>query len=156
MEYRDLGAGDAAALLPLYIGYYNRHEEGQWTEESAGRRIRQVLGMDGGWGLALMEAGEPLGFAMGYFKPYDDLTSFVLEEIVVAGERQGQGLGTRLLAETERRVRARGAAGVELQAVNSPLHAHFYQKAGYGDAKNFVLKVKWFPAGQPEADGSPH
>ncbi|MCI9552691.1 MAG: GNAT family N-acetyltransferase [Acutalibacter sp.] len=139
-----MSLSDAEAVLPLYIDYYNTCEEGQWTEDTAGQRIRQVLGMDGGWGLLLEEGNVPAGFAMGYFKPYDDLTSFVLEEIVITRARQGTGLGTLLLAEVERRVQVLGAAGVELSAVNDAVHHRFYSRAGYRDVKNFVPKCKWF------------
>lgn len=142
--YREMTLKDVETVLPLYIGYYNVCEDGEWTDETAGKRIRQVLGMDGGWGLLLEEGGEALGFVMGYFKQYDDLVSFTLEEIVIEKEHQGAGLGTALLAETERRVKTLGAACVELSAVNDGMHVHFYGKAGYRDAKNFVPKVKWF------------
>lgn len=140
---REMTARDVEKVLPLYIDYYNAREGAQWTPETAGRRIRQVLGMDGGFGLLLEEDG-PLGFVMGYFKQYDDLVSFMLEEIVIARDSQGKGLGTALLAETGRRARAMGAAGVELSAVNDQPHQRFYARAGYRDAKNLVMKVKWF------------
>ena len=144
LSFREMGLPDAETVLALYMDYYNTCEEGQWTADTAGRRIRQVLGMDGGWGLLLEEDSAPAGFVMGYFKPYDDLTSFTLEEIVIARGRQGRGLGSLLLAEAERRVREQGAAGGELSSGNDELHQRFYEKAGYGDAKNFVQKVKWF------------
>ena len=144
--YREMSLGDVERVIHLYIGYYNTCEDGEWTEETAGKRIRQVLGMDGGWGLLLEDEEGPAGFVMGYFKQYDDLMSFILEEIVIERTRQGKGLGSALLGETEKRVRELGAAGIELSSVNDEMHAHFYGKAGYGDAKNFVQKVKWFNA----------
>lgn len=141
--YREMTLADTVKVLPLYMDYYNTCEEGCWTAETAGKRIRQVLSMNGGWGLLLEEDG-PVGFAMGYFKQYDDLCAFTLEEIVIKRGHQGKGLGSALLSEVERRVKALGAAGVELSAVNDEAHHRFYGRAGYGDAKNFVLKVKWF------------
>ena len=63
-----------------------------------------------------------------------------MEEIVIDGARQHQGYGSALLVELEHRVREKGAACVELQAVNDLLHDGFYSKAGYGNAKNFVMK----------------
>lgn len=48
------------------------------------------------------------------------------------------------MAEIERQVQERGAACVELQAVNDEMHERYYGKAGYHNAQNFVLKVKWF------------
>ena len=142
--YREMTISDARSVLPLYIDYYNTCEDGEWTEETAGRRIRQVLGMDGGYGLLMEDGNNPIGFVMGYFKQYDDLVSFMLEEIVIGLSRQGRGLGTALLRETERRVRELGAAGIELSAVNDGMHAHFYGKEGYKNARNFVQMVKWF------------
>lgn len=144
--YREITISDARSVLPLYIDYYNTCEESKWTEETAGRRIRQVLGMDGGYGLLMEDGNNPIGFVMGYFKQYDDLVSFMLEEIVIGLSSQGRGLGTALLRETERRVRELGAAGIELSAVNDGMHAHFYGKEGYKNAGNFVQMVKWFHA----------
>ena len=143
ISLRELTAEDIPALMPLYLDWYNGHEGGCWTEETAAKRIRQVLTIQDAYGLLLEEAGQPIGFAMGYFKPYDDLTGYTLEEIVIAGDRQGAGLGSRLLGELEARVKARGAACVELQAVADEMHEHYYGKAGYRNAKNFVMKVKW-------------
>ncbi len=142
--YREMTISDARSVLPLYIDYYNTCEESKWTEETAGRRIRQVLGMDGGYGLLMEDGNNPIGFVMGYFKQYDDLVSFILEEIVIGLSSQGRGLGTALLRETERRVRELGAAGIELSAVNDGMHAHFYGKEGYKNTRNFVQMVKWF------------
>ena len=33
---------------------------------------------------------------------------------------------------------------VELQAVNDEMHENYYGKAGYRNANNFVMKLKWF------------
>ena len=144
--YREMTISDTRSVLPLYIDYYNTCEDSEWTEETAGRRIRQVLGMDGGYGLLMEDGNNPIGFVMGYFKQYDDLVSFMLEEIVISLSGQGRGLGTALLRETELRVRELGAAGIELSAVNDSMHAHFYGKEGYKNAGNFVQMVKWFHA----------
>ena len=38
----------------------------------------------------------------------------------------------------------KGAACIELQAVNDKMHSHFYDKAGYLNSESFVNKVKWF------------
>ena len=66
------------------------------------------------------------------------------EFIVIAAEHQNKGYGSDLLQELEIRVRQKGAACIELQAVADEHHEHYYGKAGYHNAKNFVMKVKWF------------
>ena len=144
MEIREMTNSDINAILPLYISYYNEQENGCWTEETAGKRIHQVLSMEDSFSLILEEGNSILGFAMGYFKQYDDIIGYTLEEIIIAYAYQNQGIGSTFLHELERIVKAKGAACIELQSVNDEHHEKYYGKAGYHNAKNFVLKVKWF------------
>lgn len=144
MEIREIIDTDISSVLPLYISYYNGQEEGCWTEITAGKRIHQVLSMEDSYGLIMTDHGTVIGFAMGYFKQYDDIIGYTLEEIVISTEHQNKGYGSDLLRELERRVRQKGAACIELQAVADEHHEHYYGKAGYRNAKNFVMKVKWF------------
>ncbi len=85
-----------------------------------------------------------IGFAMGYFKQYDDLFAYTLEEILISHNNQHKGCGSMLLAELEKRVKENGAAGIELQAVKDEMHEKYYGKAGFIDANNFTMKCKWF------------
>ena len=131
-------------VIPLYIDYYNKCEGACWTETTAKKHILQVLNMDGSYGLISKDDnGNVLGFVMGYFKQYDDVVGYTLEEIVIASDHQNKGLGSLLLAELENKVKIAGASCIELQAVKDEMHEHYYKKAGFRDAKNFVLKVKW-------------
>ena len=145
MQIEAMDIKDIDLVVPFYIEYYNSHEDGCWTEETAKRRIRQVLTMEGAYSLIMKDdEGEVCGFVMGYFKQYDDIVGYTLEEILIAHEHQNKGYGSALLAELEARVKEAGASCVELQAVKDEMHERYYGTAGYRDAKNFVLKVKWF------------
>ena len=145
MHISEMTLEDVSTVLPLYIDWYNGCEGGCWTEETAGKRIRQVLTIEGSYSLLMRdEDGESVGFVMGYFKQYDDIVGYTLEEIVIAAKHQHRGLGSALLKEVENRAREKGASCVELQAVRDELHERYYGKAGYRDASNFVMKVKWF------------
>ncbi len=115
------------------------------TEQTAKRRIKQVIIMMDSYSLLMKDdQGCVIGFVMGFFKQYDDIVSYMLEEIVIAAKHQNKGLGSILLNEVERKVKEKGASCVELQAVKDEMHERYYGKAGYKDAANFVLKVKWF------------
>lgn len=144
MRIREIKIADISAILPLYISYYNNQEDSCWNEDTAGKRIHQVLSMEDAFGLVLEVENKILGFVMGYFKQYDDIIGYTLEEIVIAYEYQNKGLGSMLLQQLEQQVKEKGAACVELQAVNDKMHEQYYGKAGYRDAQNFVMKVKWF------------
>ena len=144
MLVREMELNDIAAVLPLYISYYNEQEDGGWNEKTAAKRIHQVLSMEDSYGLIVENGNGVMGFAMGYFKQYDDIIGYTLDEIVIAYEHQNKGIGSMLLRELEQRVKEKGASCVELQAVNDDMHEGYYGKAGYRNAKNFVMKVKWF------------
>ena len=134
---------DIHRVIPLYLEYYNGHEDGTWTEQTAHKRIHQVWSHEDGYCLLAEENGKVLGFAMGHMEQYDDLTAYDLVEIVITAEHQGKGLGTQLMRELERRVKELGAAMVQLQAVNDEKHERFYGKLGFYNAGNFVLKAKF-------------
>ena len=144
MNIRELKIEDIKRLTSFYIEYYNYNEGGHWTVETALTRIWQVLTIQGAYGLVLESKDKLVGFCMGYFKQYDDLKSYILEEIIVGKDNQRKGFGTILLKELEKRVAERGASGIELQSVNDDMHDAFYGKLGYNPVKSLALKVKWF------------
>lgn len=145
MKIEEMKKQDIDLILPLYVDYYNNHEDSCWTQTTAKKRIVQVIGMEDAYALIMKEDDDKIiGFAMGYFKQYDDVLGYTLEEIVISYENQNKGLGSILLRELEQRVKEKGASCVELQAVKDEMHERYYGKAGYHDADNFVMKVKWF------------
>ncbi|MCR5704337.1 MAG: GNAT family N-acetyltransferase [Eubacterium sp.] len=144
MEIRKMTQNDITSVIPLYINYYNNQEGSCWNEGTATKRIRQVMSIDDSYALILINKEEVIGFVMGYFKQYDDIVGYTLDEIVIAYEHQNKGFGSMLLHELEERVKELGASCVELQAVSDKMHERYYGKAGYHDANNFVMKVKWF------------
>ena len=141
----EMNLNDIERVLKLYIDYYNNNEGYCWTEEKARKRLEQVLSMMDSFSLIMKtEEDIVIGFAMGYFKQYDDIIGYTLEEIIIAAEYQRKGYGSLLLKEIETKVREKGACCIELLAVNDELHEKYYTKAGYKNAANFIIKVKWF------------
>lgn len=108
MKIREMTISGIKAVLPLCVSYYNEQENSCWIEELAGKRIHQVLGMEDSFSLIVEEDDAVFGFAMGYFKQYDDIIGYTLEEIVIAYEYQNQGIGSFFLCELERIVKKRG------------------------------------------------
>ena len=143
MNYRSMTEHDIPAAVRLYMDYYNVHEDGEWTEDTACKRIHQVWSREDSYCLCLEDEGAMIGFAMGYMEQFDDLVAYDLVEIVVDRAHQNGGVGTAFMLELERRVKAAGAAMVQLEAVNDAMHEHFYGKLGYHNARNLVLKSKF-------------
>lgn len=140
---RAMTEADIEKVIPLFIDHYNNYEDGEWTEETTYKRIHQVWSREDALCFILEQDGKTLGFVMGYFEQYDDIKAYDLVEIVIAHECQNQGLGTALMLEAEKRIKAAGGAMIQLQAVNDEMHEKFYGKLQYNTCNNFVLKSKW-------------
>ena len=142
MTYRMMQESDIARIVPLYIEYYNGHEDGEWTDETVYKRIHQVWSREDSHCLVLENDGGIIAFAMGYFEQYDDGFAYDLVEIVVAAEHQRRGIGTEFMRELEKSIKDAGAMLIQLEAVNDEEHDRFYGRLGYKDASNLVLKTK--------------
>ena len=81
---------------------------------------------------------------IGYFKEYDDISIYYLEEIVILAEYQNQGYGKRFLQEIEKRVLEHGAKHIELTSVNDEHHLHFYAEFGMYSAANLKIMGKHY------------
>lgn len=140
-------------LAAGYAGYYNNCEGGCWTYEKAYKRIHQIFTMEDSMLLGISGGdGKTAGFLMGYFREYDDLTGFVLDEIVVFEGMHNMGYGTALMREMESRVRAAGGRHIALDGVNDGHHSYFYGKLGYYISKDFLGFGKFFDEETPEGD----
>ena len=88
----EMNLNDIERVLKLYIDYYNNYEGYCWTEEKVRKRLEQVLSMMDSFSLIMKtEEDIVIGFAMGYFKQYDDIIGYTLEEIIIAAEYQRKG-----------------------------------------------------------------
>lgn len=131
MKYDILKVSDIEKTIPFYIEYYNEVEGAQWTEETAYKRIHQVVTTEDSYGLTLSIDNSIIGFAMGYFVQYDDGKSYDLIEIVISHRYQRKGIGTMFMKELERRVKELGAFLIQMEVVNDEMHNNFYGKLGY-------------------------
>lgn len=84
------------------------------------------------------------GFVIGYFKEYDDISAYFLEEIVIFADYQNKGYGKQLLNEIEKRVLEYGAEHIELTSVNDEHHMHFYEGFGMYAATNLKIMGKHY------------
>ena len=142
ITYKQMQKEDIQKIIPLFIEYWNSQGD-QWTAELVYKRVWQVLGSPDSFCMIAECQQDVLGFAMGRFETFYDLTAYNLVEIIVATEYQNMGIGTKMMLELESRVKNLGASLVQLSAVNDAMHEHFYAKLGYKDTTNFKAKGKF-------------
>lgn len=143
MKIQVMNVEDIHKVIDLYINYYNKVESSSWNEKTAYKRIHQVMSIEDSFSLIVEDKSNIIGFAMGYFKQYDDIIGYTLEGIVIDYKFQNRGYGTALVKRLENYVKDMGASCVELKAVNDKMHDNFYGKIGYQDSSTFIDKVKW-------------
>lgn len=144
IEYRKMTEENIADVVCKYVDYYNNCEEGCWTYEKAYKRIHQVMTIEDAECMVQYEDEKLCGFAMGYFKEFDDLKAYFLEEIVIFAEFQNKGYGKALMEELEKITRSNGVEHIELISVNDEHHMHFYKKLGFYAASNLAMMGKHF------------
>lgn len=145
MYYYVMNESDVEEIARLYMDYYNNHEDGCWQYEKACRRIHQMVTIEDS--LCLIQKNDEsntTGFVIGYFKEYDDISVYYLEEIVIFADYQNKGYGKQLLNEIEKRALEYGAKHIELTSVNDENHMHFYKGFGMYEATNLKIMGKHY------------
>lgn len=144
LEYVKLTEENITEVVHNYVDYYNNCEDGCWTLEKAYKRIHQVMATPDAECFAQFDGGKMTGFVMGYYKEFDDLKAYFLEEIVIFAEYQNKGYGSALMKELEAVVKRNGVEHIELISVNNEYHMHFYKKLGFYAASNLAMMGKHF------------
>ena len=129
-KFKELELEDLDILIDKYIIYYN-DESGKWTYDIAKRRLEQIFLTPDFYGIGLYSESELVGFAVGWFKDFDNLELFYLEEILVFKEYQNKGFGTKILQEVESLVKKKGAQKIDLSTTYEDDHQRFYSRFGF-------------------------
>lgn len=143
MNYISMTEKDLDIITSLYVKYYNENEGGSWTYEKAYKRIRQVLLTPDSLCLIQNDGKYHTGFLMGYIKEYDDLKSYMLEEIVVFKDFQNRGLGKVFIKELEKQLLDKDVGLIELMSVNDKNHDHFYGDLEFKNFSNLIIMSKF-------------
>lgn len=144
MKYRVMTEQDLEYVTGRNVEYYNNVEGRCWTFEKSYKRIHQVFAMEDSMCMVQTDDdGTITGYLMGYFKEFDDIRGYYLEEIVIFTGHQGKGYGTDFLKALQNVVRENNASIIELNSVNDDKHKSFYSKLGFYEAKNFVMMAKF-------------
>lgn len=140
-KFKELQLEDLDILINKYIIYYNA-EGGKWTYDLAKKRLEQIFLTPFFYGIGLYNESELVGIAVGWFKQFDDIQIFYLEEILVFKEYQNKGLGTKILQELEYLVNQKGTQKIDLSTTYEAEHQRFYSRLGYKKSDFLVPMYK--------------
>ena len=93
-------------------------------------------------------AGDRLvALAMGHIRHWFQGTEYTIDELCVARDRQGQGVGSRFLEAVEQHLGERGIYRVFLQTDRGVPAYRFYQRRGFTELTEHVSFAKELPNG---------
>lgn len=101
-----------------------------WTLAAARARLAEILKTPGAAGLAWVEE-KPVGLVAGYCERDAGGHMFYLKEMCVRPDRQRQGIGARLLAAWEERLRKSGVRQIYLMTRRGGPAEAFYAANGF-------------------------
>ena len=101
-----------------------------WNDDWS-QYVREVSGGYHSLNYGLFIDGRLVALSMGEIRHWWEGTNYNINELCVAYDLQGQGIGTRFLKMIEADVRKRGAAGIFLQTEADRPAFDFYRNQGY-------------------------
>lgn len=137
---------DAAALVEI-IDSYARGPGGQGRPLAADARASLARGLrdhPAATALLALADGRAVGAAVCVwgFSTFAGRPYVNIHDLAVLPGQQGRGIGTRLLAEVERRARARGCCKITLEVHDTNGGAkRLYERAGFGPWDSPTLSV---------------
>lgn len=143
IEYRVVGKSMLKELTDLFVETFNAEPwYDNWTKKTAEKRLTAVLNAEDFYGLAAYQDDLMCGFILGWFELYCDSKEYTIKEFAVRNTDRGQGIGTKLYTEFEKRVEKQGACGITLLTLKGDLTEHFYQKNGFQVEEEIIFMKK--------------
>ena len=140
---RPLCGADVPACAGLLCAVYNNDLwQCRWTEQTAAAYLAEYMEARRFVGFAALEDGQVIGAAFAHEKLWWNNTEIFLDEMFVRPDRQGQGVGRRLIACLEAHAAAHGYAGLTLTTNRYAPAPAFYRRLGFTDCEHVLFMAK--------------
>ncbi len=114
----------------------------KWGTRGAEKRIRAIFRANEEFCLAAEMNGKTIGFVLCSVHPFGERKRAFVEEIVVASEHQGRGIGTALMDALEDKIMKAGAKSVFLIAHKKARAYKFHTASGYRKHADYAVMEK--------------
>ena len=144
MLYQDMCETHIPELAELYVRTFNAPPwNDRWTVSLARQRLHEMIDAPNAFGLVCYaDERTILGMIVGHGETYYDCKLFFIQDFFVIPSKQGQGIGTSLMAEFEGRLKRRGIEKTYLFTSREDQTEQYYQKRGYKSWNDMVLMGK--------------
>ena len=122
-----------------------------YLRESVERLVRQhaldlditdLIGQNYSLTNGLYEEDELIGISLGYIKHWYTGTEYIIDELCIRKEKQGNGAGTFFLQSMEKAIKELGLRQIFLQTEADVPAYRFYKKNGFTELEKHVSFAK--------------
>ncbi|ADJ17089.1 GNAT family N-acetyltransferase [Halalkalicoccus jeotgali] len=118
--------------VQLYRAVFNEPPwEDDWTDETARRRLSQIIETPGYRGYGASVRGELVGLVMGNLEQWYTGEHFYLKEMCVCPSQQRHGIGTTLIAHLIETLQKESVERVYLLTMQESPARAFYENNGF-------------------------
>lgn len=135
--------GEMASLYKS--AFFGEPWNDDWSdEEQLAEYIKEKSGGFHAINYGLRIDGKLVAISMGQITHWWEGTNYVLDELCVSPECQGNGIGSRFMGLIESDLKERGVKGIFLQTDSDKPSYKFYQKNGFKELSKHVSFFKGF------------
>lgn len=143
MKFKEITVSDIDELAKMYMDTFNAPPwNDSWTVETASKRLWQMIHCAGFYGIVAYDDTALLGMILGSEEQFYDGVMFNIKEFCVKIDMRNQGIGSRIFAEFESRLRSKGIGEIVLFTSRTDGTAGFYQKRGLEPYNSMVMMGK--------------
>ena len=129
MHYEEITIDHLDKLASLYVETFNSEPWNDgWTICTATKRLHQMIYTEDSYGLCVYQDGVICGAILGCMEQFYNGTIFNIREFWVKNSLRGQGIGTQIFLECEKRLKDRQVGTIILFTSKGDFTEHFYYK----------------------------
>ncbi|MGT2741751.1 GNAT family N-acetyltransferase [Streptococcus plurextorum] len=144
MTIETLVSSDKDRVKDLFVSVFSQapwHDD--WSDEQQlDRYIGDLLAHPRALCFGLFDQVNLIALSLGYIRYWYEGTEYRIEELCIAPDYQGQGLGSRFLSEIEKLLADRGIVHILLQTERNLPAFSFYKNCGFHALEEDVTMVK--------------
>lgn len=143
MEFYEVTMKHLNEMAALYADAFNAPPwNDKWTVKTAKKRLHQMIHCKGAFGLVVYQNERLSGLIIGGEEQFYDGVMFPIKEFCVDRKPRGQGIGTSMFTEFEKRLKEKGIREMILFTSRGDSTEGFYHHRGFHSIDNMVMMGK--------------
>ena len=144
LEFKRIDLTEIDAIRALFVSVFTAEPwNDDWSDEKQlDLYLHDLAGHSHSLTYGLYENGEMIGLSMGHIKHWYSGTEYLIDELCIRADKQGQGIGSYFLEQIEQDIQTLGMVQIFLLTDRDVPAYHFYKKHGFYELSMNVAFAK--------------